>query len=521
MTIDKNSFFRQATMRICGNLDIETALWRCLEYLEDVIPLAGIALFLIDHDLATMRTIAQVTRYDDSAIMDRIISFPDEARAGLLYSWAEMQMQDVTIFNRPEQDPVTRIMTQLTSKPNTSLMVMRLRMEDHRLGAVVVYVDNKDQYTSEHSRLLSLLHDPFAIAMSNALKHEEVLNFKDMLTDEVRYLHQELLRISGDELVGTDGGLKEVMERVQQVGPLNNPVLLLGETGVGKEVIANAIHYSSPRKNGPFIKVNCGAIPETLLDSELFGHEKGAFTGAVFQKRGRFERAHQGTILLDEIGELPLPAQVRLLRVIQSKQIERVGGTKPIAVNVRIISSTHRHLEEMINLGQFREDLFYRLNVFPIIIPPLRKRKEDILALVHHFVERKAKKLKFHTIPTLAPEAINQLKFYSWPGNVRELENIVERALIQYRGQNDGSPLMFERRSFRQMKDATRVLTGQDNEVLKLNEAIFIHIQHALKVAKGKVEGTGGAAELLGINPNTLRSKMNKLGVQRKGRGKK
>jgi len=376
-----------------------------------------------------------------------------------------------------------------------------------------MYVDKKDQYTSEHARLLSLLHDPFAIAMSNALKHEEVLNFKDMLADDVEYLHQELLRISGDELVGKDGGLKGVMEMVRQVGPLNNPVLLLGETGVGKEAIANAIHYSSPRKDGPFIKVNCGAIPETLLDSELFGHVKGAFTGAIAKKRGRFERAHRGTILLDEIGELPLPAQVRLLRVLQSKQIERVGGSTSITVDVRIISATHRHLEDMVGSGEFREDLWYRLNVFPIMIPPLRQRKEDVPALVHHFIERKSKELKFHSVPTFAPGAIDRLKSYHWPGNVRELENVIERVLIQNRGQNKDNPLMFERSAFLQKEDEPRILAGNDSEIIPLDEAVSIHIQRALKVTNGKIEGAGGTAELLGINPSTLRSRMKKMGI--------
>jgi len=209
---------------------------------------------------------------------------------------------------------------------------------------------------------------------------------------------------------------------------------LLGETGTGKEVFANAIHYSSPRKNGPFIKVNCGAIPETLLDSELFGHEKGAFTGAVSQKRGRFERANKGTIFLDEIGELPAPAQVRLLRVLQTKEIERVGGATSIPVDVRIISATNRNLQEMIASGRFREDLWFRLNVFPIMIPPLRQRREDIPALVHHLIERKSKELKLTGRPVLAPGAIDRLMAHEWPGNVRELENMIERSLIQHRG---------------------------------------------------------------------------------------
>ncbi len=221
-----------------------------------------------------------------------------------------------------------------------------------------------------------------------------------MLADDNRYLHRELFRLAGDEIVGADFGLKGAMEMVRQVASLNSPVLLLGETGVGKDVIANAIHYSSPRKDGPFVKVNCGAIPETLLDSELFGHEKGAFTGALSQRRGRFERANKGTIFLDEIGELPSQAQVRMLRVLQYKEIERVGGTNPISVDIRLIAATNRDLEEMVRAKQFREDLWFRLNVFPIRIPPLRERREDIPALVRHFIERKSRELRLSALPS-------------------------------------------------------------------------------------------------------------------------
>jgi transcriptional regulator with GAF, ATPase, and Fis domain len=397
-------------------------------------------------------------------------------------------------------------------------MVIRLEIEGERLGALAMYVDGKDQYTREHALLLSVLHEPFAIAMSNALKHQEVLKLKDMLADDNQYLHRELLRISGDEIIGKDSGLKGVMDLVRQIAPLSSPVLLLGETGVGKEVIANAIHYSSPRKRGPFIKVNCGAIPETLLDSELFGHEKGAFTGAIARKRGRFERAHQGTILLDEIGELPPQAQVRLLRVIQEKEIERVGGTKPITTDIRIIASTHRDLEEMVNVRQFREDLWFRLNVFPIRIPPLRERKQDIQGLVNHFVKRKSSKENFQASPEITAEVIDRFKTYHWPGNVRELENVVERALIQNCGLADSVPPLVKTSALAQSKTCLLPETGRNNEFSTLDDAISMHIRRALEMTDGKIYGRDGAAELLGINPSTLRSRMKKLSIPFKRR---
>jgi len=378
------------------------------------------------------------------------------------------------------------------------------------MGEVVLFAQGKDKFSQAHADLLSLVSDPFAIAMANALKHQELLKLKEMLADDNHYLHQELRNLSGNKIVGGDFGLKEVVEMVRQVAPLNNPVLLLGETGTGKEVIANALHYSSSRKDGPLIKVNCGAIPETLLDSELFGHEKGAFTGAVTLKRGRFERANGGTIFLDEIGELPANAQVRLLRVIQNREIERVGGSGPVPVDIRIVAATHRNLQSMVAAAQFREDLWFRINIFPIIIPPLRQRKEDIPALVRYFVERKSKEIGSRAVPTLAPGAMNRLMAYHWPGNVRELENVVERAIVL----NRDDILVFDHFvPFSQNRRESTVLNGEDT-FQELDELVAGHIRLALKITKGKVHGKDGAAALLGVNPSTLRNRMKKLGVR-------
>jgi transcriptional regulator with GAF, ATPase, and Fis domain len=293
------------------------------------------------------------------------------------------------------------------------------------------------------------------------------------------------------------------------VAPTDSPVLLTGETGVGKDVIANAIHLGSPRREGPFIPVNCGAIPDSLMDSELFGHEKGAFTGALATKRGRFERADRGTILLDEIGEMPLDAQVRLLRVLQHREIERVGGTDRIPVDIRIIAATNKDLPEMVRTGRFREDLWFRLNVFPIAIPPLRRRSADIPALVQHFIERKSGELKIGETPQLAPGAIDDLMAYEWPGNVRELENIIERAMIVHRGEQ----LCFEDLGATRHAPEARASAGHTGTPLELDVVVAAHIRRVLEMAGGKIHGPGGAGELLGVNPNTLRSKMRKLGI--------
>ncbi|MBU1052734.1 MAG: sigma 54-interacting transcriptional regulator [Proteobacteria bacterium] len=555
MDIDANEFFRQATMRICGSLDIETAMWKALEYLEQFIPLTGMNLVLGEPGMPAIETLAQVSRYKIEK-MDRILSLPSEVRSEVENQWANLD--GVSIINKPEMFPPTLKVISLLDRPDMSIMTMRLKLKDNRYFALVTYLIGPDQYESEHARLLSMLHDPFAIAMSNALRHEEVLKLKEILADDNRFLYQEMLRISGDEIIGKNTGLKQVFDMVNQVASVNIPVLLLGETGVGKEVIANAIHYSSPRKNQPFIKVNCGAIPGTLIDSELFGHEKGAFTGALFQKRGRFERADKGTILLDEIGELPQEAQVRLLRVLQDKQIERVGGTMPVPIDVRVIASTNRDLKNMVISKQFREDLWFRLNVYPIKIPPLRERQGDIPELVYYFINRKSIEKNITSPPNIDKEVIDQLKTYNWPGNVRELENIVERILIQSQGQNISGPLMFEDTifqksesgAFRQpipiyskindaegktimhLKEIAKTIFPQfdlekltsslnKTEPMELEEIISLHIQKAIKITGGKINGPGGAAELLNINPNTLKSKIRKMGLLKNKRDQK
>ncbi|MFO7460986.1 MAG: sigma 54-interacting transcriptional regulator [Desulfatiglandales bacterium] len=323
---------------------------------------------------------------------EHIVHLPEKGRRERI---AALKSGDILIIKQPDSNLLPKeVLERLGQKEDYSFIQMALELEGNKLGYLGLMADGANQFTDEDTRLLRLLREPISIAMSNAMEHQEVIRFKQMLADDKRYLMDELRSVSGDEIIGADFGLSMVMRMVEQVAPIDSPVLLLGETGTGKELIANAIHSSSPRRDRPFIKVNCGAIPETLLDSELFGHEKGAFTGAISEKRGRFKRADKGTIFIDEIGELPPQAQVRLLHVLQRKEIERVGGTRSTPVDIRIISATHRNLQEMVGSGQFREDLWFRLNVFPIMIPPLRQRKGDIPSLVHHFIHRKSIELK-------------------------------------------------------------------------------------------------------------------------------
>jgi len=509
--MDKNTFFREATLRICGNLEIEKALFDLLQYLKDFMPASMLFLQNYEPDYNSIRTFAQA----DLEAYRKLNLLTPISKASIEIAKRTPKDQDIWLIKKTSEFSITRDMYELYNIETSSLIILMLRSEGKNLGTLVLATVGEPRFSEDHLELVLLLKDPLMIAMSNTLKHREVLQLKNLLADDNRFLHSELRRISGDEIIGLNLGLREVMDKVRQVANMESPVLLLGETGVGKDIIANAIHYSSSRSNGPFISVNCGAIPDSLIDSELFGHEKGAFTGAISQKRGRFERAQHGTIFLDEIGELPLQAQVRLLRVIQDRTFERVGGTVTISLDIRIIAATNRNLEQMVADKEFREDLWFRLNVFPITIPPLRSRKADIPELVQYFIELKSKELSLPQIPTLKENSIERLSTYTWPGNVRELQNVIERELIL----NPLGPLSFS--SFRQKKESIEdhpdAFTANDSlDATNLDEIVISHIEKVLKKTKGRIHGKNGAAVLLGINASTLINRMKKLGIKYK-----
>ena len=512
MPIDQNEFFRQAVIRICGSLEIEKAMQSCMEYLAGFIPVTKMEITFFDRSLGTLKTFASVPSAQPHETFSPVPMPPDAVE--LIEEEYRAQSPKIKIANHPEDDPILRCRLKLAKGADLSILVMILDIDGEPLGALNLLYPARETYTPQHAELIALLREPFNIALSNAIRYREIKGLKELLDYENQELKGELGLASVDEIIGADSGLKTVMEMVRQVAPLDSPVMLLGETGVGKEVVANAIHYSSPRNKGPFIKVNCGAIPDGLLDSELFGHQKGAFTGALRQKRGRFERAHNGTIFLDEIGELPPNAQIRLLRVIQQKEIERLGGTEPVAVDVRIICATHRNLEQMISQGRFREDLWFRLHVFPIMIPPLRQRRDDIPTLLHYFLRKKSKELKLHRIPSIFPDTLSRLLEYGWPGNVRELENLVERGLILSRGGGQNSQLNFGDFDRGVHASPRAEDEGPRGAVMPLDQAMTMHIEKALRICKGKIYGPDGAAALLDINPNTLRSRMRKFGIK-------
>ena len=512
MIIDENEFFRQATFRILRNLDFEIALQECLIYLRSFMPADMFHLTIYDRGLGAFKTIALATPTEARRV-NMVIPLGDEA----IKIVEDMELQHPAfIIDHEKTRPLSRVMANVKGIwKDHSVIVMHLKVKGARPGNLILYAKGISRFSEEHLRLYSLLNEPFAIALYNALRYDELNRLKDIMADDIQYLHKKLMGSAGELIIGEDFGLRRVVEMARGVAPLDSPVLLLGETGVGKEIIANAIHTLSRRGKGPFIQVNCGAIPETLIDSELFGHEKGAFTGAIAQKRGCFERAVGGTIFLDEVAELPLQAQVRMLRVLQEKKITRVGGSEPIDVDIRIIAATHQDLDEMVKKNLFRADLRFRLNVFPITIPPLRDRKEDIPALVNFFIENKSRELQIPSPPKLAPGAMNKLMSYSWPGNVRELENVVERALIL----SNGRPLTFHDILLEDEDDDRGESIPLADDFKNLDEVIAGHIRKALRRAHGKIHGPAGAAELLGLNPSTLRHRMRKLGVSH-GRGK-
>jgi len=508
MDVSDMTFFHQASKLICGSLDAKIMLADTLHYLRQFMPAETLHLVIHDRAKNIVDSIAGVN-FRQEPCFKSPTELSLEGVRRLEKAWYER----VLIVNRPEEEPVLSFIVSGNHSSQISHMALHLRAYEEKLGAVVVSSRGRNIYKPEHARLLALLYDPFSIAMANTLKHQEVLQLKNLLADDNRYLSSVLHQQSGDKIIGKEGGLKTTMAMVQQVAPLNTHVLLLGETGVGKEVVANAIHHFSPRRNGPLIKVNCGALPDTLIDSELFGYEKGAFTGAVSTKRGRFERAHNGTIFLDEIGDLPLPMQNRLLRVIQEKQIERVGGSKSIDLNIRIIAATHRDLQQMVNKKTFRHDLWFRLNVYPIRIPPLRQRKDDIPALAQHFVQKKCHEMKLRTPPKIESGQMEKLMLHDWPGNVRELENLVERALIRAIATSSGDNLIFTEAPISPLSSLSSDIVSEQR-IPTLDELNRAHIEKALKLCKYKVEGKDGAAIHLDINPATLRSRMRKLGVE-------
>ncbi len=373
------------------------------------------------------------------------------------------------------------------------------------VGVLTVASRAEHAFSMDDADLLHQIANQVAIAVDNALAFREIAELKEKLAEEKSYLEDEIRTVFNfDEIVGESTGLKEVLTQVETVAPTDAAVLILGETGTGKELVARAIHRLSERSKSPLVKINCSAIPTGLLESELFGHEKGAFTGAISQKIGRLELANKGTIFLDEVGDIPLELQPKLLRVLQESEFERLGSTRTIHVDVRLIAATNQNLAQMVADNQFRSDLYYRLRVFPILVPPLRERKDDIPLLLHYFTQKYARQMgrKIKKIPDHAMAALCN---WHWPGNIREMENFVERAVILSRGPVLNVPV-------NELKEPTRPTAETDGTLHSTEREYILRI---LRETGWVISGPHGAAARLGLKRTTLQGKMRKFGISR------
>lgn len=380
-----------------------------------------------------------------------------------------------------------------------------LLWRDRTLGALNIGSLQDQAFTPADAEMLAEVGKQIALAVANSMAYQEIATLKDKLSKEKLYLEEEIqTEYNFEEIVGDSRAIRQVLKDVQTVAKTDSTVLILGETGSGKELIARALHNLSDRQGRTFVKLNCAAIPTGLLESELFGHERGAFTGAIATKIGRFELADRGTLFLDEVGEIPLELQVKLLRVLQEQEFERLGSTRTIRVNVRVIAATNRDLDQMVAEQKFRSDLYYRLKVFPVTVPPLRERAEDIPLLVRHFAQKFASRMK-KRIETIPVDAMKALQAYPWPGNIRELENFIERAVILSSGSDLFVPLA-------ELKRPTHVGNGSATTLL---DAEREHIFRVLRETNWVIGGASGAAVRLGMKRTTLQSKMQKLGISR------
>ena len=509
------------------HLELNESARRIAPMLAEHLPLQQLIVRKLERDPVRLTTIATAAAHPDdpsdslSTRTDCEPTSSKELQARLSGERAWLLAPDSSLWRAVLPQGVTG-----------SVIALPLSAAGRPLGVALLLARSTALFGEDQLQIAQQLVEPLRVAFENDQRLNELARMREALEADRRALLSRLDRQDiSDTVVGEAAGLSTVMERVEQVAATDAPVLILGETGSGKEVIARAIHARSRRAAGPVVRVNCGAIPPQLIDSELFGHERGSFTGAVATRKGWFERADGGTLFLDEIGELPLEAQVRLLRVLQDGSLERVGGHQAINVDVRIVAATHRNLETMVAEGKFREDLWYRISIFPIRLPALRERREDIPALAAHFARRAGLRLGGAEL-TPSEHDVDLLQAYGWPGNVRELIAVIERAAILGNGRRLevakalGNGTDIERIPRPQLSAAPSSLesptppppvaakSASGGEVAPLDAAMITHIERALSATHGRIEGPFGAARVLGINPHTLRARMRKLGIE-------
>jgi transcriptional regulator with GAF, ATPase, and Fis domain len=504
----------------CRHIEIEESFARSAELLRHRLGFDAIWLRRIDLARGGLETVASVLARPEATPVAARSELPAHELERLLV-WCRRG----SVTHLPAGRLAEHVPGVVTPGLLGDVLAGPLLFEEGPVGVLALLARPPRTFRADQEPLLAALLEPFTVALENDRRVRELKTLREAAeADRLSLLARLGRKELAETIVGAEAGLRPVMERVERVVGLDVPVLILGETGSGKEVVARAIHARSKRAAGPFLRVNCGAIPAGLIDSELFGHERGSFTGAVTDRKGWFERANGGTLFLDEVGELPPDAQVRLLRVLQDGTLERVGGNRQIAVDVRIVAATHRDLHTMIAEHRFREDLWYRIAVFPIHLAPVRDRVEDIPALATHFALRAA--TRFGTPPLMpSPEDLDLLVRYPWPGNVREVAAVMERAVIL----GDGHRLEVARAlgplpPLRAASPTPPAPPGEPaskpgastapaDAELRLDVAMRAHIEAALVRTHGRIEGEHGAATLLGINPHTLRARMRKLGI--------
>jgi transcriptional regulator with GAF, ATPase, and Fis domain len=499
---------------VCRHIEIGESVARVAPILARRLPVDLILVRRLDIPRANVETVAIGVCRGDPASLRAKSECPAETLERILI-WAEKK----EIVRGPAKAVSLQLPGILPDGAEGEVLAGPLNTEEGPTGVLILLARPPHSLRSEHDDLLGALLEPFGVALENDRRVRELTSLREALEADKQSLLSRLGRHDiSESIVGAETGLRPVMEQIELVARSDAPVLVLGETGSGKEVVARAIHTRSRRGSKPFLRVNCGALPPELVDSELFGHEKGSFTGAVNIHKGWFERADGGTLFLDECGELPLAAQVRLLRILQDGTYERVGGERQLSVDVRIVAATHRDLHTLVSSGRFREDLWYRIAVFPIRLPPLRDRKEDIPSLAAHFALRAAKRLG--TVPLVpSPEDLNLLIAYPWPGNVRELAAVIERAAILGDGKRlevaQALGVTAPRAPVPSVPPSTMAPRPEPAaELPTLDHAMLRHIEAALIRTRGRIEGPYGAAALLQINPHTLRARMRKLGLE-------
>src|SRR6266478_3530605 len=495
---------------IVSHRDLSALFHELAGRLHPVVRFDNLALLLHEAEVNTLRL--HVLERLGPTLPSAPVSLPvGEVPAGLVFE----SQQPFILSNVAEDKRWPRLQELARPYGVQSFCWLPLTTARRRLGTLTFSCKQPAAYDEADMGFLQLVANQVAVAVENALAFQEIeaafreiQALKDQLAKENAYLEEEVRTGHNfGEIVGDSAALRRVLKQVETVAPTGSTVLIRGETGTGKELIARALHELSPRKGRTFVKLNCAAIPTGLLEGELFGHEKGAFTGAIAQKVGRFELAHQGTLFLDEAGDIPLELQPKLLRVLQEQEFERLGGTKTIKVDVRLVAATNRDLAQMVAEGRYRSDLYYRLNVFPLLLPPLRERRDDIPPLVRHFTQRFARRMG-RRIETIPSEVMDALVHYPWQGNIRELQNIVERAVILSPGTSLQVPLGELQPTAAQANEPTAAATT-------LADAQKEHILGVLRETGWVVGGQEGAASRLGLRRSTLQWKMKKLGVLR------